>query len=186
MQIDATRRLFSVEDYYRMAEAGVLGPEDRVELIDGEIIQMSAMGPRHVGCVNRAIDMFTATFRGRAIVSPQHPVRLNDYTEPQPDLALLAFRADFYASKTPTAADVLLLVEVSDTSLRYDRDVKLPRYATAGVPEVWIADLEADVLRVYREPFDGAFRVGLKLGRGEPVSVAAFPDVDFEVDDFLG
>ena len=186
MQIEATRKLFTVDEYHRMAVAGVLGPGDRVELIDGEVIQMSAIGARHLGCVNRIIDLFAATFRGRAVVSPQHPVRLDDYNEPQPDLALLEMRPDFYASKVPSSRDALLVIEVSDTTLRYDRDVKLPLYAAAGIPEFWIADLDAGVLRVYRAPSGREYAANVVLGRDDAVSVLAFPDVAFRVGELLG
>lgn len=186
MQIEATRRRFTVEEYYRMAESGVLRPGDRTELLEGEIFQMSGIGPRHLGCTNRINDAFTAAFRGRAVVSPQHPVRLDDYSEPQPDLALLAMREDFYSSKTPQAADAVLVVEVSDTTLRFDSDVKLPLYAAAGVPEVWIADLEHDVLRIFRAPSGRRYAVEQVLGSEETVSVAAFPDARFRVGDLLG
>ena len=186
MQIEATKKLFTVDEYYRMAEVGILKPEDRGELIDGEIIEMSPIGARHLGCVNRANDVLTAAFRGRAVVSPQNPVRLSNYTEPQPDLALLKARADFYAAKKPAAEDALLVLEVSDTTLRYDRNVKLPRYAAAGVLEVWIENLEEDLLLVCRDPSDNSYQTNLTLQRGDSVSVAAFPDVVFKVEDFLG
>lgn len=186
MQVEATKKLFTVDDYYRMAEAGILTANDRVELIEGEIIQMSPIGARHLGCVNRANDVFTAAFRGRAVVSPQNPVRLSNYTEPQPDLAVLAWRSDYYASKTPAAGDALLVLEVSDTTLRYDRDVKLPLYAKAGVPEVWIENLGDDFILVCRDLTEGAYKVRLTLHRGQSVSPAAFPDAVFRIDDLLG
>src|SRR3984957_5698612 len=135
MQVEATKKLFTVDEYYRMAEAGILGPEERVELIDGEIIQMSPIGDRHLGCVNAAPSFFTSTFREKAVVSVQNPLQLNDYTEPEPDVVLLKPRKDFYRGKHPDAESTLLVVEVSDTTLRYDRKIKLPRYAAAGIPE---------------------------------------------------
>jgi Uma2 family endonuclease len=186
MQIEATRRLFTVDEYHRMAEAGVLGPEDRVELIDGEVIRMSAMGSRHLACVMRATEMFVAAFRGRAIVSSQIPLGLSEYAEPEPDLSLLERREDFYASKAPVARDAFLVFEISDTTLRYDRDVKLPLYAAAGIPEFWIADLDAGVLRVYREPSGREYAVNVVLGRDDAVSVLAFPEVAFRVGELLG
>src|SRR3989442_6259555 len=127
MQIEVTKKLFTVDEYYKMAEAGVLTPEDRVELIDGEIIQMSPIGNRHLGCVNWANDAFTTAFRGRAVVSVQNPLRLSNYTEPEPDIVLLKHRPDAYRRKRPMGDDALLVLEVSDTTLRYDHDVKTPR-----------------------------------------------------------
>jgi Uma2 family endonuclease len=186
MQRDATKRLFTVDEYYRMAEVGILTPEDRVELIDGEIIEMSPIGSRHLGCVNRATDLLTVTFRGRAVVSPHNPVLLNNYTEPQPDLALLKFRPDFYAGKTPAAEDALLVLEVSDTTFDYDHDVKLPRYAAAGVMEVWVENLEQEVLLVCRDPSGSTYQTKLTLQRTDSISVAAFPDIVFKVKDLVG
>ncbi len=186
MRIEATKKLFNVDEYYRMAEAGILGPEDRVELIDGEIVQMSPIGDKHLGCVNLATGLFSAAFRGRAVISVQNPLQLNDYTEPQPDVVLLKHRSDGYRGKHPEAADALLVLEVSDTTLRYDRNVKLSRYAKAGVPEVWIEDVESDTLLVFRNPSGDTFGTNLKLVRGDTVFVEAFPEVTFTVDDLLG
>ena len=121
MRIEAAKKLFTVDDYYRMAEAGILGPEDRVELIDGEIIEMSPIGGRHAGCVNAAVAAFTAAFGRKVVVSVQNPVRLTEYTEPQPDIVLLKPRKDSYRAKRVWGEDVLLVVEVADTTLRYDR-----------------------------------------------------------------
>ncbi len=185
MQIKATKKLFTVDEYYRMAETGILGPEDRVELIDGEIIQMSPIGYRHVTCVNLITDLFTSLFRGRAIVSVKNPLRLSNYTEPEPDIVLLKFQPDFYRDRRFTAADVLLVIEVSDTSLRYDRDTKLSRYATACVPETWIVNLEDDELLIYRDPAANAYTSSLTFRRGDILSVAAFPEITFKVDNIL-
>ena len=186
MQIETTKKLFTVDEYYRMADVGILGPEDRVELIDGEIIEMSPIGNRHLACVNRATETFIAAFKGRAVVSPQNPLRLSNYTEPQPDLVLLEPRSDFYASKRPVAEDALLVLEVSDTTLRYDWNVKLPHYAAAGVREVWIENLQEDLLLVCRDPSGNEYKTCLTLKRGDSVSLAVFPDVEFKVEDFLG
>jgi len=186
MQVEVTKKLFTVDEYYRMAATGILGPEDRVELIEGEIIQMSPIGDRHAGNVNRATELFVTSFKGRAVVSVQNPIQLSDYTEPEPDVVLLKPRTDHYSSKKVWAGDALLVVEVSDTTLRYDRNVKLPLYAAAGVPEVWIENLRADELLVYRNPTGKAYSESLVLHRGDSVSPVAFPDVTFEVDALLG
>lgn len=185
MQIETTKKLFTVDEYYRMAETGILGPEDRVELIDGEIIQMSPIGNRHLGCVNRANDAFTAALRGKAVISVQNPLLLNNYTEPEPDVVVLKFRADYYASKKPAAEDAILVLEVSDTTFRYDRDVKLPRYAAAGVPEVWIENLDEDVLLVFRDLAAGVYTSSLTLRSGDSISPLAFPELTFPVDQLL-
>ncbi len=186
MQIEASKKLFNVDDYYRMAEVGILGPEDRVELIDGEIIQMSPIGTRHAGCVTRATRLFTLAFNGRAVVSTQNPLRLNNYTEPEPDIVLLKFREDDYGKKRMLPDDALLVVEVADTTLKYDRDVKLPRYAAAGVPEVWIMDLKENCLLLYRDLEKSTFQTNLILKSGESVFVRAFPDITFAVSELLG
>src|SRR2546426_1442522 len=121
METDVTKRLFTVDEYHRMGEAGILHEEDRVELIDGEIIRMSPIGRRHAVCVTRANTFFIRAFADRAVVAPGNPVRLTDWTEPEPDLVVFKPRADFYAKKQPALEDVLLVVEVSDTTLSYDR-----------------------------------------------------------------
>ena len=185
MQIETTKKLFTVEEYYRMAETGILIPQDWVELIDGEIVEMSPIGGRHLGCVNRINHTFIKAFANRAVVSVQNPLQLNNYTEPEPDIVLLKPRADFYAGKKPIAEDAFLVVEVSDTTFRYDKNIKLPRYAAAGVPEVWIEHLDEEQLLVYRDPAGKAYTTSLTLRRGDSVFVAAFPDVVFKVEEVL-
>jgi Uma2 family endonuclease len=141
-----------VEEYHRMAETGVLAPDARVELIEGEVLDMAPIGTRHAGVVKRLNALLSTALAGRAIVSVQDPIRLGHRSEPQPDLALLKPRDDFYARSLPTPADTLLVIEVADTTGAYDRQVKLPLYARHGVPELWIVDLEMSVLRVCRKP----------------------------------
>jgi Uma2 family endonuclease len=148
MQIETAKRLFTVDEYYRMAEAGILTHKDRVELIDGEIIKKSPIGDRHAGCVNQATRLFTLAFGKRVVVSVQNPLRLSEYTEPEPDVVLLKPRDDDYSTKKAVADDALLVVEVADTTSSYDSKVKLPRYAAAGIPEVWIENLQKDVVQV--------------------------------------
>jgi Uma2 family endonuclease len=186
MRIEATKKLFTVDEYYRMAEAGILTREDRVELIDGEIIEMSPIGGRHLGCVNAANSAFNNAFHGKVVVSVQNPLQLSNYTEPEPDLVLLKFRKDSYRGKKPEAADALLVVEVADTTFAYDSRVKLPRYAAAGVPEVWIENLVDDLLMVYRNPEGKSYKTCLRLKTTDSVSVELFPDMVFVVSDFLG
>jgi len=185
MQVEVTKKLFTVADYYQMAEAGILRPEDRVELIDGEIIQVSPIGDRHAGNVNRLTHLFAASFSGRAVLSVQNPIQLNNYTEPEPDIVLLKPRVDYYASKKVWAHDALLIVEVADTTLRYDRDIKVPRYSAAGIPEVWIENLSDNELLVYRNPTGETYAVSITLHRGDSVSPVAFPDVVFRIEELL-
>jgi Uma2 family endonuclease len=186
MRMETSRKRFTVDEYYRMADVGILAAGDRVELIDGEIIQMNPIGTRHLGCVNATNAVFFDAFQGRAVISGQNPVQLSDFTEPQPDIVLLKPRNDFYRGKHPEAADALLVVEVSDTTLGYDRDVKLSHYAAAGVPEVWIEDLNGDRILVFRDPVHAVYQVRLVLSRDDSISVQAFPDTAFTVSDFLG
>jgi Uma2 family endonuclease len=186
MQTEITKKRFTVDEYHRMGEAGIFGPEERVELIDGEIIQMSPIGHRHMVCVNVANTLFIEAFGRRAIVSPQNPVQLSDWTEPQPDLVVFKPRIDFYAGKKPTPEDVLFAVEVSQTTLRLDRKVKLPLFAAAGIPEVWIEDLNQDLLLVFRNPRTDSYSASMTLQRSDSVSPMSFPDVRFSVDELLG
>jgi len=186
MRADVTKKLFTVDEYYRMLDAGILSENDRVELIEGEIIQMSPIGNRHMACVDRANDLFTTAFKGRALVSVQNPLRLNKYNEPQPDIVVLKPRADYYASKSHTPEDTFFVIEVSDTTVRYDTNIKLPIYARTGVAEVWIENLQEDLLLVCRNPTPTKYRSQLELHRGDSISPLAFPDVVFKVEELLG
>jgi Uma2 family endonuclease len=186
MLTDITKRLFTVDEYYRMADAGILTESDRVELIDGEIIEMSPIGARHANCVLRAGTLFTRTLGEKALVSVQNPLRLTRYTEPQPDIVVLKPRADFYGRTRYRPGDALLVVEVAETTLRYDRNVKLPRYAAAGIAEVWIEDLRNNLLLVYRKPAGNRFKTELTFHRDDFVSPLAFPEAIFRVEDLLG
>ena len=148
---------FSVDDYHRMGEAGILGPDLRTELIDGEVVEMPPIGHPHAGTVKLLSNLLKEALGAAAIVSVQDPVRLDDYTEPLPDIALLRPRADYYRNSHLTPDDVLLLIEVADTSVAYDRDVKLPRYARAGIPEAWLVDLGAGRLTRHCRPAGGTY-----------------------------
>jgi Uma2 family endonuclease len=186
MEAEVTKKLFTVDEYYRMGEAGIFDPEARLELIEGEIIEMSPPGIRHMSCVNRANALFAARLPGQAMVSVQNPLRLSRYTEPQPDIVLAKPRKNFYSDKRVSWEDSLLVVEISDSTLSYDRNRKVPLYAAAGVPELWIENLRNDVLIVFRNPAGKEYSTSLSLGRGESLSVIAFPDITFTVDELLG
>jgi Uma2 family endonuclease len=177
VDIEHSRRLFTVEEYRRMGEAGILKPHDRVELIRGEIIEMSPIGHRHVAFVDNLNELFVVRLSGRAIVSVQSPVAVTAHSEPQPDLKVLRRRGVPYKDAEATAVDVLLIIEVAETSLRYDRTVKSRLYAEAGVPEYWVVDCDAEAVEVHRAPTaDGYSDVTRVTGEGT-VSPAAFPDV---------
>jgi Uma2 family endonuclease len=180
-----TQHRFSAREYRRMAETGVLRPDARVELLDGQIIDMSPIGPLHGGVTKRLNRLFTLAANGRWIVSTQDPVQLDDHSEPEPDLVLLKPAPDDYTSRHPGPEDVLLLIEVADTSLPYDRGDKLPAYGRAGVPEVWIVNLAEEAIEVYREPhFQGYARV-VVLRTQQCASPLAFPDVQLTVSDLF-
>jgi len=183
--VGVLRRRFTVEEYYRMAEVGILTERDRVELIQGEIIQMSPIGLRHAQCVAELNSRLVRGVGERALMWPQNPVRLFPDTEPQPDLALIPRAWSRHAVAHPGPADVLLLIEVADTSYRYDRNVKLPLYARAAVPEVWIIDLVNDVVEVFLHPRPQGYAVTTRVERGGTVAPSAFPDVVLAVGDFI-
>ena len=177
----AEPRLFDVDEYYAMSEAGILKPDERVELIDGEIIPMSPIGDRHAYSVDELNESLLTQLRGRARVRCQNPVRLDRDREIQPDIAILRLRDDSYFSGHPGPDDVLLLIEVSDSTLDYDRDVKLPMYAAAGIPETWIANIPDRQVEAYSEPSGGEYRDRRVFDQGESVRPLAFPDVSIPV-----
>lgn len=143
---------FTVGEYHRMGESGIFAPDARVELIEGEIVERTPIGPRHAACVNRLTDRLAGILRPRAILAVQNPVILGSVSEPQPDIAVLRATDDYYASGHPRPDDILLLIEVADTSRVYDRETKLPIYARHGVPETWLIDLAAETVEVCRDP----------------------------------
>ena len=168
-----------------MAELGFLAPDARVELIGGEIHDMSPIGPLHSGVTIRLNRLFSLAAKGRWIVSTQNPVGLDNYSEPEPDVVLLKPAPDDYVSHHPAPDDVLLLIEVADSSLDFDRQKKLPVYARAGVPEVWIINLQESVIEVFREPHFTDYGQKAIVRSGEKASPAAFPDVKVDVADLL-
>ncbi len=186
MAVQLLRRKFTADQYERMAESGILLEDDRVELLDGEIVEMTPIGSRHAGCVNRLNGLFSSTFQSRAIVTVQNPIRLDDLSEPQPDVALLKPRSDFYARAHPRPEDVLLVIEVIETSADYDRKVKLPLYAKAGIQEVWLVELSQGVVEAHRTPMKGRFSEVSRVRKGQKLSPSAFPDVSIAADDILG
>ena len=176
--------LFTVSDYHKMAEAGILSEEDRVELIEGEIVRMNPIGSRHAACVRRVDALFNGTNLD-VIVSVQSPILLPDLSEPEPDVALLRPRGDFYAGGHPQPGDVLLLIEVSDTTLDYDRNTKIPLYARFGIPETWIVDLGSDMIETHSRPVGGIYRDIKIVGRGESLSTRTVPGFELDADVIL-
>jgi Uma2 family endonuclease len=176
---------FSVEDYYRMAETGVLRPDARVELLDGEIIDMSPIGPFHGGVVGRLTRLLTIHSKDRWLVWPQNPLRLGEHSEPEPDVMLLKPSPDDYTNRHPRPEDVFLLVEVSDASLATDLEKKLPAYGRAGVTEVWIVNLEEAAIEIYRDPHFDGYGARTVLRAGDEARPLAFPDVVVNVAELL-
>jgi Uma2 family endonuclease len=186
MSVQPARHLFTVREYERMGEVGLFDEDDGVELIEGEIVEMAPIGSRHAACVDRLNRLLSAGAGDRAIVRVQSPVRLGERSEPQPDLALLRPRADFYAAAHPGPADVLLVVEVTDTSAAWDTEVKVPLYAAAGVPEAWVVDLPAGCVHVFSQPTPTGYRDARRAGPGDLVPVEDLPDLSVLVDNVLG
>ncbi len=187
MAVTLRRRRFTLDEYHRMGETGILGEDDRVELIEGEIVEMTPIGSRHAATVARIHHLFSTRLGDRAVVWGQNPLLLRAHvSEPQPDVALLAPRTDFYASALPEPSDVRLLIEVADSSLAYDRRTKIPLYARASVAEVWLVNVEADRVDLYRRPSAGGYADVRAPGRDERFSPLAFPDVLVTLADLLG
>jgi Uma2 family endonuclease len=179
------RHRITVDEYYRMAEVGLLAPDARVELIEGEIIDMAPIGTDHGSVVDKLTRLFVNAAGDRAIVRIQGAIRLDRSSEPQPDLALLVPRADFYSHAHPSPEDLLLVIEVSDSTLRYDRDVKVPLYARHEIPEVWIVDLQNRELHSYRSPAEGRYHDAHTTQDPGITPVAALPDIEVDLSGLL-
>jgi Uma2 family endonuclease len=180
------RRRFTIDEYHRMGDAGVLTEDDHVELLDGEIVRMSPIGTPHASTVARLNALFMRRFGGHATIWVQNPIVLDRWSEPQPDLCVLAPRADFYASAYPRPRDVLLGVEVMDSSRGYDRTLKLPLYAKAELREIGLVDLKAGAIEIYRRPALRGYREQDTVGRGRTITPLAFPRMRVRVTDVLG
>jgi Uma2 family endonuclease len=180
VDVERARRRFSIEEYETMAATGILAEDDRVELIDGEIVEMSPIGDLHAAAVATLTNLLKNRVGDRAWLWVQGPVRVPPRSKPQPDVALLRVRA--YRHEGATTSDALLFIEVADTSLQYDRTVKLRLYAHAGIPEYWIADVNTDTLEVYRSPSGDGYANRQVLGHGESIAPLAFPDAAIPID----
>jgi Uma2 family endonuclease len=186
MSVQIARHCFTVAEYERMGAAGIFSADERVELIEGEIVEMSPIGKRHAACVARLTQLLGPPSQGRAILWVQNPVRLNDYSEPQPDVALLRPRADFYEQSLPGPSDVLLVVEVADTTLEYDRQIKLPLYARAGIPEAWLVNLPEERIEVYSDPAGGEYQTVRSYARGKRLQSHTLAALRVSVSKALG
>jgi hypothetical protein len=186
MTAEAVRHRFSVEDFYRMAEAGIFTEDDRVELIEGEVVEMPPIGPLHASAVDGLARLLYGLIPGSALLRVQNPVRLEPDSEPLPDLAVLKYRPGGYSRSHPGPDDVLLVIEVADTTAAYDRGVKLPLYGRSGIQEVWLVDLTAGKVEVYREPSPDGYRLIRISAPGESLSPLALPDISIDSGDVLG
>jgi Uma2 family endonuclease len=174
------RHQLSISDYYKMVEVGILREDSRVELIEGELIEMAPIGGKHLWSVNALVAIFARQVGNKAIVSPQNPVVFPDKNAPQPDIALL--RPD-YAGELPTASDVLLVIEIADTTLIYDRDTKIPLYARHGIPEAWLFDIQRQSLSIYLHPAAGGYQRLLSPGPSDTVSPSLLPNVEVKLSE---
>lgn len=176
----------SVDEYERMGEAGILRPDARLELLEGEIYEMSPIGSRHASCVTLLHQLLTLKFANKLIVISQNPIRLDDFSEPQPDVALLRWRDDYYRHAHPQPTDVLLVIEVADTTLESDRRYKLPLYAKAGIGEAWLVNLPEESIELYAEPADGTYQFTKEFKRGEEVQAHTIAGLRVEVAAVIG
>lgn len=183
---DAPVWRLSVDAYHRMIEAGIFAEDDRVELIEGELRTMPPIKAAHAGKNKRLNRLFSALAADRAVVAVQDPLTLPPSSEPEPDLMLLRPRDDFYEAANPTAADVLLLVEIADTSLRYDRNTKIPLYAAHGIPEVWLVDIPHRRVEVYRNPGPEGYRQILLPDKGQAIEPLLLSGLSIQLSDLWG
>lgn len=186
MAAEVTRRRFTADEYQAMGRAGILREDDRVELIDGEVLAMSPIGPPHIGAVNRLTRLFSRCAGDEAVVQVQGTVRLDMHSEPQPDLVLLRPRADFYSTALAGPADVLLAIEVAQSSLGYDRGIKADLYARRGIVEYWIVDLNGGVLTRYSEPAYGRYRTVEAVPSDIPFAPRLLPSCVVTTHDVFG
>jgi Uma2 family endonuclease len=185
--VSIRKRLLSNEEYHQMVGAGILSEDERVELIQGEILEMSPIGNPHAACLRRLLRLLSPSLGLDVMIDVQNPIHLpEERSEPQPDLVLLRAREDGYAAEPPTAGDILLVVEIADSSLAYDRDVKVPLYGRSGIPETWLLDLPGDSIVIYRRPGPQLYQSIVRLRRGETLSPEALPHLRLTVEALLG
>ncbi len=177
--------LTNLAEWKKLGEANIFPPESRLELINGEIIEMAPIGSNHSGHLNRLIHFLAQLTRSQANISVQNPLQLSDLSEPQPDLMLLKPNADFYSSRHPVASDVLLLIEVSDSSLAFDQNQKLRLYALHNIPEYWLLNIKDACLEVYRQPHDGVYAEKTTLRAGDKITLSQLTEINIDIADIL-
>jgi Uma2 family endonuclease len=176
---------FTTQQFHLMHEAGVFSEGDRLELINGEIKKMSPIGRKHATCVTRLNTLFVTRLLHKAIVWSQNPIRLDDNSEPQPDIAILKPRDDFYEEGLPTPSDILLIIEVADSTIAYDREVKAPLYAAAGIPEMWLFDVNKKAIEGYSQPSASGYKRRQRYEQNDTLSMISFPDVSFNWSELI-
>ena len=181
-----TKHLFDVTEYHRFADAGIFMEDDRVELINGEVVEMSPIGSLHAACVKRLAELLHEKLGKTALIGAQDPIQLDDFSEPEPDLSILKPRKNYYADAHPRPTDVLLLIEVSDTTIEYDRSVKLPLYARTEIPETWVVDLNGETIEQFSAPRDGQYTSYRVVRRAETLTSISLPTLTLSVDEILG
>lgn len=181
-----TRKRFTTDEYEQIIAAGVIGEDDRLELLEGEIVEMRPIGPSHSGCVLRLTELLYRMQAPDIMVRVQDPIRLDKFSVPQPDISVVHRRSDYYANSHPEPEDILLLIEVAESSLAYDRELKLPLYARAGIPEVWIVVPLGQVIEVYRSPEGSGYRDARQLRRGDFLTAINIPELNLTVATILG
>jgi Uma2 family endonuclease len=186
ISVPVARHRFTVAEYERMGQIGIFSEDERVELVCGEVIEMPPIGERHAGSVDFLADIIRARLRRSVIIRVQSPIRLDEYSQPQPDIAILKRRDDFYRHAHPKPEDVLLVIEVSDATLKYDQKVKVPLYARAGIPEVWVVNLRGGRIKAYADPAEGAYRTVTSYARGEELRSRSLAALCLPVAEVLG
>lgn len=185
MSLQLAKHWITVDEYERMGQAGIFSPGDRLELLEGEIYEMSPIGSTHAGCVDFFMALLNGLAQRRYMVRGQNPVRLDAFSEPQPDIALVCWRDDYYRHAHPTPADVLLVIEVADTTVESDRRYKIPLYAKAGIKEVWLVNLPAEQIEIYAEPEGGVYQTTIHVKPGEEVHSQSIPGLIVSAADVL-
>ncbi len=185
MTAQLLRKKFTLADFEQMVETGIIKDEDRVELIEGEIIDMGKIGSKHAAYTDRLNDLLRDKLGKKILIRVQNPVKLNVYSQPQPDIALVKRREDYYEKEHPQPKDIFLLIEVSDSTLETDREIKIPLYAKHGILETWIINCNNQSLEVYRHPTPNNYQQKLTLFSGEKISCLSFPDEEFTVNEMM-
>ena len=180
------RKLFTVDEYDTMIKAGVFDGKERVELIEGEFVKKMTQGDLHIGCINRLTYLLVPILLNKAIVTIQNAVRINTFSAPEPDVAILRFRNDFYSTGKARPEDILLLIEVADTTVHTDRQIKIPLYARAEVPEVWLVNLPRKIIEVYTEPKNGKYQIVRKATKSEILQPKMISDLNVKVAEIIG